>query len=122
MRGHLELLVEAGEPDLSDLDPKIEIHDHELPDSATHHGHDGFLRSIADWESAWVDYSFDLEELIDAGDRVVVILHTTATGRTSGLKLDRRDAQVYELRDGRVVRLDYFGTKAEALKATGRRE
>jgi uncharacterized protein len=75
------------------------------------------MRSIQNWESAWDGYSFALEELIDVGDRVVAILHTTATGRTSGLELDRRDAQVYELRDGRVVRLDYFGTEAEALEA-----
>ncbi len=85
----------------------------------THYGHDGFIRSIEDWESAWSDYSFDLEELIGIGDRVVVILHTTAIGRTSGLKLDRRDAQVYEVRDGKVVRLDCFSSKGEALEAAG---
>ena len=118
----LESFAKTGVPDLSDLDPQIEIHDHEPPDSAVHHGHHGFMRSIQDWESAWEDYSFDIEELIEAEDRVVVILHTTATGRTSGLKLDRRDAQVYELRDGRVVRLDYFSTKAEALEALRPRE
>jgi ketosteroid isomerase-like protein len=122
VRRILERFGKTGKPDLSDLDPGIEIHDHELPDSQIHHGHDGFMRSIEDWESAWDDYSFDLEEVIDAGDRVVVILHTTATGRISGLKLDRRDAQIYELRDAKVVRLDYYSTKAEALDAAGLRE
>jgi ketosteroid isomerase-like protein len=119
VRRILERLGKAGEPDLSNLDPNIEVHDHELPDSEVHHGHGGYIRSIQDWEDAWSDYHFDLEELIDTGDRVVVILHTTATGRGSGIKLDRRDAQVYELRDGKVVRLDYFSTKAEALEAAG---
>ena len=122
VRRILESFAKTGAPDISDFHPRIEVHDHELPDSEIHHGHDGFMRSIEDWESAWDDYSFDLEELLDAGSRVVAILHTTATGKSSGLKLDRRDAQVYELRDGKVVRLDYFSTKAEALEAAGLRE
>ena len=29
------------------------------------------MRSIEDWEGAWDDYSFDLEELVDSGDCVV---------------------------------------------------
>jgi uncharacterized protein len=119
VRRILERFGRTGEPDVSDLDARIEVHDHELPDSVTHYGHDGFLRSIEDWESAWENYSFELEEFIEVGDRVVVILHTTATGSTSGLTLDRRDAQVYELRDGKVIRLDYFKSKAEALEAMG---
>ena len=119
VRQFMESFLKTGEPNLSVLDTRIEIHDHELPDSVIHHGHDGFLRSIHDWESAWETYSFDLEEFVDAGERVVAVLHTTAVGKTSGVELDRRDAQVFELRDGRVVRLDYFSTKADALEAVG---
>jgi HEAT repeat protein len=33
VRRILERLGKAGEPDLSKLDPNIEVHDHELPDS-----------------------------------------------------------------------------------------
>jgi ketosteroid isomerase-like protein len=42
-----------------------------------------------------------------------------AKGAGSGLELDRQDAQVYRFRDDKIVRLDYYNNKAEALKAAG---
>jgi hypothetical protein len=45
-----------------------------------------------------------------------------ATGRSSGLVLDRQDAVVQELRDGMIVRLDYYNSREEALKAVGLEE
>ena len=43
----------------------------------------------------------------------------TATGRGSGLELNRQDALVYTIRDAKVVRLDYYNSKAQALEAAG---
>jgi ketosteroid isomerase-like protein len=45
-----------------------------------------------------------------------------ATGRDSGIALERQDAQVFKMRDGKVVRLDYYNSKQEALKAVGLEE
>jgi hypothetical protein len=43
----------------------------------------------------------------------------TAKGAGSGLELDRQDAQVYRFRDDKILRLDYYNSKAQALEAVG---
>ena len=110
---------ETGEPDFSSLDPEVEIHDHDLPDAPVHHGHAGFVRWMGDWAAAWAEYSVEPEEFIGAGDRVVVVVRMTATGRGSGVTLERHDALVYDLRDRKVVRIDYFNNREQALEAVG---
>jgi hypothetical protein len=40
-------------------------------------------------------------------------------GAASGLELDRQDAQVYRFRDNKIVRNDYYNSKAQALEAAG---
>ena len=48
-----------------------------------------------------------------------MVLHVKATGRGSGLELERQDAMVFKLRDGMTVRIDYYNSKQQALKAVG---
>jgi ketosteroid isomerase-like protein len=57
--------------------------------------------------------------LRDAGDQVVEVIRLSARGKGSGVPLDRLDAMVWSLRDGKAVRLDYFGSRTEALEAVG---
>jgi hypothetical protein len=40
-------------------------------------------------------------------------------GRASGIELVRDDALVFELRSGKIARLDYYNDQAEALEAAG---
>jgi len=37
----------------------------------------------------------------------------------SGVSIERRDAMVCQVRDGQIVRLDYYNNPDEALKAVG---
>jgi ketosteroid isomerase-like protein len=114
--------VKTGEPDLSTLHPEIEVHDHDIPDAGTYRGHRGYEKWLADWAAAWQNFSIEPEEYIDAGERVVLVIRLRATGRGSGLELDRQDGLVFTMRDGLAVRLDYYGSKGEALEAVGLRE
>ncbi len=50
---------------------------------------------------------------------MIVVGRMTAGGRDSGLKIDRRDAILYTMRDGLTVRLDYFNSRHQALQAAG---
>jgi ketosteroid isomerase-like protein len=63
-----------------------------------------------------------VEETIDAGDRVVLSAHHRGRGRGSGIKVDARFYEVYTLREGKIVRVDEFTERAEALEAAGLRE
>jgi hypothetical protein len=62
------------------------------------------------------------EEFIDAGDRVLAILRLYAQGRSSGVNVERLDGAVWTLSAGMCVRLDYYGSSQQALKAVGLKE
>jgi ketosteroid isomerase-like protein len=42
-----------------------------------------------------------------------------ATGRRSGVSIERNDAIVSTFRDGKVTRIDYYNDQAQALEAVG---
>ena len=42
-----------------------------------------------------------------------------ATGRVSGIELDRLDGVLYTLAEGSIIRLDYFNDQQQALDAAG---
>jgi ketosteroid isomerase-like protein len=103
---------------LAAVDPGIEIFDHDLPDAKdSYRGLDGLSRWQADWEASWASWRWEPEEFIDVGELVVAVLRVHAKGRGSGVDVERLDGAVWSLRDGKCVRLDYYGSKAAALKA-----
>lgn len=112
-------LLACGEPDWKTTGEDVEIHDHDIPDRGEYRGHAGVRQWFEDWGAAWAEWSFRPLEFIDAGDHVVVLGRVTATGRDSGVKVDRQDGIVYEIRDGKIVRLDYFNSRDQALEAAG---
>ena len=104
---------------LAAIDPDVEVHDHDIPDAGVYRGHEGVFRWQADWDSSWESWRWAPEEFIDAGDRVVAVLRVYAKGRGSGVEIERLDGAVWTVRNGKGIRLDYYGSKAEALEAAG---
>ena len=104
---------------LAPFDAEIEIYDHDIPDSDGYRGLDGLRLWEADRNASWASWRWEAEELIDAGDRVVAVLQVYAKGRASGVDVERLDGEVWTLRDGKCIRLDHYGSEAEALEAVG---
>jgi len=112
--------VTTGEPAWDTVHAEVEVHDHDLQlDTSEYRGHAGYEQWIENWAAVWSEFSVEAEEFIDAGDRVVVVLRMNATGRGSGVTLDRQDAIVVEMRDRKMVRLDYYNNRKQALQAVG---
>ena len=82
-------------------------------------GHDAVRASLARWKAEWDDYAVLPEEFVDSGDRVVVTVCLRGRGRGSGVQIDARFHDVYTLRDGKIVRMDQFAERHEALEAVG---
>src|SRR5262245_33516133 len=59
------------------------------------------------------------EGFIDGGGRAVVTAHVRGRGRASGVTVETRFYEVYTLRDDKVVRVDEFTDRAEALEVAG---
>jgi ketosteroid isomerase-like protein len=123
MRRNDEHFRRTGEPQWEILAPEFEIHDHDIPDAGIYRGHDGMREWTAHFGEAWASFALESEEIMDAGDdKVVELVRLTAQGKGSGVELERQDGIVWTLRDGKVVRLDYYGSRAEALQAAGLEE
>jgi ketosteroid isomerase-like protein len=87
-----------------------------------YHGYDGIAEFFSKWLGEWDDYRFEVEDIIDAGDRVVAIVRDEGRGKSSGIKLERRHAEVWTVHDGKVIRIEPYDHKSEALAAVGLEE
>ena len=91
-----------------------------LPDApAKCVGRDAVIEASRHYWGTWDDYRLDAEELIDAGSSVVVVVRERGRGKGSGIPFERRSAQVWTFRDGRIVRWEDFADRASALEAAG---
>ena len=87
------------------------------------YGNDAVLANYKRWNEAWEEGAeTTLDEVIGDGDRVFVAARFRASGRASGVEVDTRLYEVYTVRDGKVLRIDEYATRDEALEAAGLRE
>jgi ketosteroid isomerase-like protein len=84
-----------------------------------HAGRDGFKRLFEEWGSTWNDLRVEPRELIDAGDRLIVTVDISGTGKGSGAPAALRYFDVYTLRGGQISRHEMFADRAAALSAAG---
>src|SRR5215213_3067930 len=88
-------------------------------EEASAQGHQAVRASSDRWKSEWDDYEVMPEEFADMGDRVVATVRLRGRGRGSGVEIDARFYDVYTLRHGKIVRMDQFSERSEALEAVG---
>ena len=94
----------------------------ELDPMPVYTGHEGVREAWRDRLSAWGEVDFEVEELMEAGDRVVAVIRDRQVGRSSGVPLESTHAAVWTLVDGKVTRLQVFDERQQALEAVGLRE
>jgi ketosteroid isomerase-like protein len=80
-----------------------------------HHGKAAVVWVMESWVGTWDDYTFEVEELIEEGEHVVLAVHEGGRGKASGIPLDGRYCLVWSFRDGRIVRGASFDSVADAL-------
>lgn len=91
------------------------------PDAGTYRGHEGVRGYMQDWLDDFDLGGWGIEESIDIGDRLVCVQRARATGRGSGVGSDIHYACVYRFgADGRIVQVDEFATRDEAVAAAKR--
>jgi ketosteroid isomerase-like protein len=93
-----------------------------LPDADTHRGREEFERFHDTWLEGFEVDHVEAEEIVDAGDHVVVMIHHRGRGKTTKIEVEQRYAMVWTLRDGRAVSAVMYETLEDALEAVGARE
>jgi ketosteroid isomerase-like protein len=102
------------------FDPEVEWHNApELPGATVHRGLDAMRADIDEQMEAWEERHFDPVELMDAGEHVIVFLNLDAKGKSSGVPVHIELAHVLTFRDGKVVRVQAFIDRDQALRAAG---
>ena len=105
---------------LSRVDPEIEFDlSDRLPDEGLHRGREAYRQFLKRTFELWADFRVEVGELLDAGDAVVALIHTSATGRTSGIEIDERVGHIFWLRDETPFRFKVFSDRKDALEAAG---
>jgi len=89
---------------------------------SVYHGHEGVREFWREGLSVFRTIDLDVEELIDAGDQVVALIREREIGRTSGVPVDANHVAVWTLADGKVIRMQLFDDRSEALEAVGLEE
>ena len=89
------------------------------PDPGTWHGHQGFLDLMAEWAETFDGFRLRAEEFIDAGDHVVVRAALDGRGSGSGASVTGTAWNVYKVRGGKLVTIDVYVTREQALEAAG---
>ena len=114
-------LVDDWETALEALDFDVEIHDFDIPDAGgVFHGHEGYRDWVRHWTEGWESTRMEDAEYRTVGDDCVIALfRMVATGAHSGMQLERGDAIVYRIRNGRIVVIEYFNDQRRALEAAG---
>jgi ketosteroid isomerase-like protein len=87
-----------------------------------YHGIDGVMEFFEQVLEAFERVRQVPERFIDCGAQVLVFVRTEARERTAGLEINEQWAHLITLRDGKVVRLQQFRERDEALEAAGLRD
>ncbi len=102
------------------LDPAVEIHDFpEIPDTQLYRGHEGFRELFRNVIALFDEMRWYPIEYIDAGEKVVVAVHTVGRGHASGAEVEVTAYHVWTIRDGKGIRLQLFADRSQALEAAG---
>lgn len=92
-------------------------------DSGTFTGREAVGRYFGDWFATFEPgYRFELDETRDLGDTVLLIATHSGRGRSSGVEVHRQTGYLYEVRDGKITRVELFASGAAALAAAGLKE
>ena len=117
-RRDLDAVVAAYHPDL-EYYPYREFVQAGLAEPC-YHGPSGYQAYISATYDVWgTDVRLEPTELIDLGDRVVLLADMPMRAQASGIPFAQTYAGVSTLKHGRVIRQDDFLTHAEALEAVG---
>jgi uncharacterized protein len=102
------------------LDPDVEwVPILGVLEGRVYRGHEDVQRWVEDLAPDWEFFEVHAEEVRDLGDRVLIFGHWRARGRASGGESEQPGTWLYEIKGGKVVRMQTFTDRDEAVEAAG---
>jgi len=93
-------------------------------DATTYGGHEGLRRFWEERAQTWTELRFDAERILEGNndDVVVAVGLLRGEGRASGVLVEQRIGNVYELCDGKIRYCRSYLDPKDALKVVGLEE
>ena len=115
----------AGDPEaaIELLDPDIEWRlPPNFPDAESWRGRDAVVAGLTTVTESWDEFRVEVQELIDAGDRVVALVRFRGRAAITGLDLGgvSVDGQVWTVRDGKAIHVQMYNGSSDALRTVDR--
>jgi ketosteroid isomerase-like protein len=85
----------------------------------TYSGIDGFREMWIDWLEPWATYHVQVDEMIEAGDSVVVVVRDRARRHDMDVEVELISGSVWTVRDRKITRVEFYGNREELREATG---
>ena len=101
-------------------DPKIEHVYADGPDPGSVTGRDGLVQHMRNLFSVLAEFRAEAEQYRDVdAERVVVLNRFSGRGKMSGLRVDQKGAEVFEIHSGKVTRIVVYNDRDRALADLG---
>jgi ketosteroid isomerase-like protein len=99
-------------------DVELVVHPDAFLDNGRFEGREAVGEWFADWFRTFeAGYSFDVEEALDLGHLVLLVASHRGRGRTSGAEVRGRTGYLYRVSGGKIVSVELYPSRAEALAA-----
>src|SRR5436190_21439993 len=115
------LAIFAGRP-LESIEPDIEVifeASYAGGPPLTFEGLGGLLEGWLDWLIPWETYRVKIDQIVDAGDDVVVPVTVRARTERHGVEVEHSPAAVWNVRGGRVTAVHFFLDRDHAFAFAG---
>lgn len=112
-RGDIDAAVEPFDPQIEWSEPA------EFSGHGPYHGRDEVKLYLTQSRAPWAEGSSEPEQFIPSGNRIVVFVHARFRLKGSNEWTDMRLADVYTIRDGKIIEMRAFADRREALRWAG---
>ena len=102
------------------FDPAVEGDFTHMADGRVVRGRAGIRAEIARWLGTWADLTTEWEAVLaGSGNRVLVLVRQSGTGKGSGAPMEMRYGQVFTVGDGAILAMKTYLDRDEARRAAG---
>lgn len=82
-------------------------------------GVEGFREVWLDWTAAFESFQIELEDMIEAGDQVVSLVHQRGVTKTGGVAIETPAAAVWTVSGERIRAVEFHLDRDSALRSAG---
>jgi ketosteroid isomerase-like protein len=110
-KGDVVAMLETADPDIEFVPLRS------LVVGGSYRGHEGIRQFFEDLDEEWENRVIRNEDFRERDDSVLLLGEFEARGKASGVEMHSPVAWLFELRDGKVMRMQAYSNQEEALRA-----